>query len=284
MVTPAWRLIARHELADLIGRMGTKPLTRTLWVVTVFGLVVPWQFSGVANLPAFFALFMAFLPARLSAVDAYAGERERGTLETLLASPLPDRSLVVGKIAAATAYGTARGWLFIAVWLAGLGGLRSLGVMPPDVVPAPGVIIVALAGSLLVAYAAAVFGVWQSARAPSVRAVLESGGLLRLVIIVGVFFIGPWLLGLLSPTGAAPVVRVPGTGEPLSLALTGDGSHLMAAATLAAVSGGIVLWRLTVAALGRSDREGLLLVAPQPGGRGGFGMRRRRGTTAHADA
>ncbi len=127
---PAWRLVAGKELGDLLGRIGRRPVTRTLAVVGVFGLLIPLRFSGTANLPAFFAVFTAFLPARLVAIDAYAGERERGTLEALLASPLSDRAIAVGKVAAATAYGVARGWLFLAVWLASAALLRATGLAP----------------------------------------------------------------------------------------------------------------------------------------------------------
>jgi ABC-2 type transport system permease protein len=259
-----WRLVARNEIGDLLGRLGAKPLTRTLWVVTVFGLLVPWRFAGVANLPAFFALFMAFLPARLAAVDAFAGERERGTLEALLASPLPDRAIATGKIAAATAYGTARGWLFVAVWLPAAAVVELSG-LATGMVPAAGVVLGALGGAVVVAYAAAVFGVWQSARAPSVRAVLESGGLLRLVLLVLVFFVGPWALGLLDPAA-----------EGLAL---GQG-QLLAAAVVVSVLAAVVLWRLTVAALARCQRESLLLVQTAAQSPATFGRTRRRGRTS----
>ena len=213
-----WRLVAGKELADLFGRLGRKPLTRTLGVVVIFGLLLPLRFRGAANLPAFFAVFMAFVPARLVAIESFAGERERGTLESLLALPLTDRGLALGKIAAATAYGAARGWLFIAVWVPAALILRSAGVLPATAVPRPGTVALAIVASLGVALAAAVFGVWQSASAPSVRAISESGGILRLAVILTVFFVGPWLLGLLSPDGQAPTVALPGGGRTVSLA------------------------------------------------------------------
>ncbi len=189
-----WRLVAAKELADLIGRLGRKPLTRTLVVVVVFGLLIPLRFRGAANLPAFFAAFMAFLPARLVAIDSFAGERERGTLESLLALPLTDRGLAIGKTTAAAMYGAVRGWLFVAVWVPAALALHAFDVLPASAIPSPGIILATVIASLCVALAAAVFGVWQSAAAPSVRSIVESGGLLRLVIIVFVFFIGPWLL------------------------------------------------------------------------------------------
>lgn len=259
-----WRLVAGKELADLLGRLGRKPLTRTVGVVLLFGLLVPQSLPGVANLPAFFALFMSFLPTRLVAIESLAGERERGTLEPLLASPLSDADIAVGKIAAATVYGAARGWLFVAVWLPGALAARATGLSEAPI-PSMGVLLMALAGSAVVAYATAVFGVWQSARAPSVRAIGESGGLLRLVIIVSVFFVGPWLLGLLSPTGQAPELPVPGSGQVMSLEAVRDAAAASPAAfallgALVVVGAGAWLWWLTAAAMRRCRRESLIVV------------------------
>ncbi len=269
--TPDWRLVAGKELGDLLGRVGRKPLTRTLGVVVVFGLLVPLRFRGAANLPAFFAVFMAFLPARLVAIDALAGERERGTLESLLASPLSDRGIAVGKVAAATLYGAVRGWLFLAVWVLAAALLRATGVVADAPMPSLGVVAAVAAAAALVAYAAAVFGVWQSARAPSVRAIVESGGLLRLVVVVTVFFVGPWLLGLLSPDGAAPRFGLPGSGggvsaDVLRAAVAARPQAAAAVAALAVIAGVVALWRLNVATLRRCRREQLALVDVDAGG------------------
>lgn len=262
--TADWRLVLRKDIGDLLGRVGNKPLTRTLGVVAVFGLLIPLRFSGVGNLPAFFAVFMAFLPARLVAIDSLAGERERGTLESLLASPLSDSGIAVGKVAAATLYGAARGWLFIAVWIPGALAARAIGLSTAPLPSAAGVAL-ALGGAVFVAYAAAVFGVWQSARAPSVSAISESGGLLRLIVIVTVFFVAPWLLGLLSPTGEAPQFPIPGSGGSFSLAVLGDSVAVSPATsallvTAAVALAALVLWRLTMATVRRCRRESLTLV------------------------
>jgi ABC-type Na+ efflux pump permease subunit len=259
-----WTLVARKELADLLGRLGRKPLTRTLGVVAIFGILLPLRFSGAANLPAFFAAFMAFLPARLVAIESFAGERERGTLEALLALPLTDAGLAIGKIAAATAYGAIRGWLFLAVWAPAAVLLATAGVLPRASVPSAALLAATVVASLLVAMAAALFGVWQSAAAPSVRAIVESGGILRLLVIVSVFFVGPWLLGLLSPDGAAPTVALPGGGRTLSLSAVVDmvsarpGIAAAVGATMAvvAVGGAVALVRDT---LRRCRRERLAL-------------------------
>lgn len=278
---PDWLVVARKELGDLIGRLGRRPLTRTLGVVAVFGVLVPLRFDTAANLPMFFAVFMAFLPARLVAIDAYAGERERGTLESMLASPLSDRGIAVGKVVASTVYGSLRGWLFLAMWLLSAAVLRIANVAPGAPVPSAqataGVVLAAVA----VAYAAAVFGVWQSAFAPSVRAIVERNGLLRLILILIVFFVGPWLLGLLSRDGQAPALPVPGAGGVVSLdalreaASAGPTAALMGGALL--VSALVALLWLTMNTLQRCRRESLALVTAVGEQRVATGSRRGRG-------
>ncbi len=54
-------------------------------------------------------LFLPFLILESVIVDSFAGERERHTLETLLASRLSDRAILFGKFGAAVAYGWAVG-------------------------------------------------------------------------------------------------------------------------------------------------------------------------------
>jgi len=262
---PEWRLVTRKELGDLAGRVGRRAFVRTLAVVAIFGILVPLRFEGATNLPAFFAVFMAFLPARLVAIDAFAGERERGTLEGLLASPLSDTAIATGKIVASTVYGAGRGLLFLALWSASASLLRLTGLIADAPLPSPAVALGIAVAVVVVAYASAVFGIWQSAFAPSVRAIVESGGLLRLLIIVGVFFVGPWLLGLLSPDGRAPELPLPGSGQSVSLEAllaTGDVApgSLWTAATVLAVAGVLGLVLLTAATLRRCRREALALV------------------------
>lgn len=259
-----WRLVAAKELRDLIGRLGRKPLTRTIGVVGIFGILLPLRMQGAVNLPAFFAVFMAFLPARLVAIESFAGERERGTLESLLALPLTDSGIAWGKIAAATFYGAARGWLFILIWLPASILLRAVGLTAGDG-PSMSIVAGALVASVVVAAVAAVFGVWQSATAPSVRAIMESGGLLRLVLVVTVFFVLPWLLGLLSPGGAAPTIGLPGGGRTVSLGALRDLADVRP--DVALLLGGLVLLAVVLGLLflvrdllRRCRRESLALV------------------------
>jgi ABC-2 type transport system permease protein len=79
-----------------------------LIMLGVFGIFLPYQFGRAwVTSPLSLAIWLwvpSFLVLQVIA-DAFAGERERHTLETLLASRLSDRAILLGKIAAAMTYG-----------------------------------------------------------------------------------------------------------------------------------------------------------------------------------
>src|SRR5450631_4208481 len=80
---------------------------RPLILLALLGIFVPFRmgerFFSPAGLlgPKFFSAIVITTVI----ADSFAGERERHTLETLLASRLSDRAILFGKIAAAIAYG-----------------------------------------------------------------------------------------------------------------------------------------------------------------------------------
>src|SRR5207247_1194445 len=74
----------------------------------VLGIFVPLRMSPERYFNPFQLLIYAFFSAVVITTviaDSFAGERERHTLETLLASRLSDRAILFGKIAASIAYG-----------------------------------------------------------------------------------------------------------------------------------------------------------------------------------
>ncbi len=79
-----------------------------LILVGVFGVFLPFQAGADWVESPATVFYWGWVPLMLvgSAVaDSFAGERERHTLETLLASRLPDAAILLGKIAAAVSYG-----------------------------------------------------------------------------------------------------------------------------------------------------------------------------------
>jgi ABC-2 type transport system permease protein len=73
----------------------------TLLSPVLFAVVFPWQWGPdwVEEIPS--VILSAIIPLILSGItvpDSFAGERERHTLDTLLASRLPDRAILFGKL------------------------------------------------------------------------------------------------------------------------------------------------------------------------------------------
>jgi ABC-2 type transport system permease protein len=83
-------------------RGGKKQVVFTLLVpAAIFSILFPWQ-EGIgffeSPLPIFAAIFIPMLITGLTIPESFAGERERHTLETLLASRLSDSDILFGKL------------------------------------------------------------------------------------------------------------------------------------------------------------------------------------------
>ncbi|MGC8633131.1 MAG: ABC transporter permease [Candidatus Limnocylindrales bacterium] len=108
--------IARKDLREMLLQSGTlrRSLRGILFSLLVFGVFLPLQIGpDLVREPAAILPF-AWAPLLLASgmvADGIAGERERHTLETLLASRLSDRAILLGKVLAAVAYG----WGFMLV-------------------------------------------------------------------------------------------------------------------------------------------------------------------------
>ena len=109
MLTDIFTVIEK-EIKELLFQrgQGRTSLVRLLVFVGVFGILLPLQ-NGIEGLqsPASLA-FWAWIPYLLVSgvtADTFAGERERHTLETLLASRLSDRAILFGKLGATVLYG-----------------------------------------------------------------------------------------------------------------------------------------------------------------------------------
>ncbi|MDW8227527.1 MAG: ABC transporter permease subunit, partial [Anaerolineales bacterium] len=75
------------------------------------------------RLVPFILLVVGFFPVTVSlviALEAFVGEKERGTIEPLLVSPLADWKIYLGKLLAGTVAPLATSYLGIAVYLVGL--------------------------------------------------------------------------------------------------------------------------------------------------------------------
>jgi len=115
--------------------------------------------------------------------DAFAGERERQTLEPLLASHLSDTSILIGKIASAVSYGWGHALFMLLI------GLITANVMDVGggfLFYSPSILIAGILLSFLGSGAAACAGVIVSLRAPTVKyaqQVLSSASMLVFVLL-----------------------------------------------------------------------------------------------------
>ncbi len=160
-----------------------------LIVVAVFGILLPLQ-SGRAWVESPVGLAMwAWVPFILVSsviTDSFAGERERHTLETLLASRLSDRAILFGKVGAAVAYG----WGFcLANMVVGLitvnlvHGQGQLLLYPAPI--ALGIIVL----SFLVAALASEVGVLISLRSATVRQAQQTFSIVNLILFIPLFLL-----------------------------------------------------------------------------------------------
>ncbi len=104
MITMIWK-----EWREIFLRRGG---TRSGWlnvliILGLMGVFMPIQGGTEWLTNPVFPLLWSWLPIFMAinlVADAFAGERERHTLETLLASRLSDRAILLGKIGAAVFY------------------------------------------------------------------------------------------------------------------------------------------------------------------------------------
>lgn len=104
ILTVMWK-----ERKGLLKQRGSR--LRALWVLLVpaimLGILLPWQ-EGYGWIEGYWSLIgSVFIPLLLVSTvipESFAGERERHTLGTLLASRLPDRAILFGKILTAVIY------------------------------------------------------------------------------------------------------------------------------------------------------------------------------------
>ena len=102
-----WTMIWK-EWKDFLWSGGRSDLLRPLLYIAVLGVILPLSFSqGWINLdsaPVLIVLFTPFMFVILIISDAIAGERERHTLETLLASRVADRAILLSKVLVTVGY------------------------------------------------------------------------------------------------------------------------------------------------------------------------------------
>ncbi|MGL4649175.1 MAG: ABC transporter permease [Caldilineaceae bacterium] len=105
----AWTVLSK-ELQELLFVRSREPMRMAinLLVLLLLGVALPLVAGPYALDQTWLLTLWAWAPVFLVAsivADSIAGERENHTFETLLASRLPDRAILLGKVGAAVCYG-----------------------------------------------------------------------------------------------------------------------------------------------------------------------------------
>ena len=180
-----WTIIWK-ESKDVLFQGGWKSLIRPLLLVGIMGIYFPLQFGPewvkLSPIEMFLILWPPFFVIISFIGDAIAGERERHTLETLLASRMPDRAILLGKIVATVAYAWGIGVLSLLLGLVLVNLFRIQGrwmFYPADL------LLETLALSLLTSVLGASAGVLISQRAATVRQAQQILSVGTLVLFFG---------------------------------------------------------------------------------------------------
>jgi ABC-2 type transport system permease protein len=154
----------------------------------LLGIFIPWQEGPRWAESSTNSVVWIWLPVFLVATmicESFAGERERKTLETLLASRLDDRTILFGKLAAAVGYGWGLAMSSLVLGLITVNVVHGHG--PLILLPAATVLLVATF-SLLASTLAASAGVLISLRASTVRQAQQTLSLSLLGLMFGGLF------------------------------------------------------------------------------------------------
>jgi ABC-2 type transport system permease protein len=219
ILTVIWK-----ELRELFLQRGTRrgTLTSVGILLFLFGVVIPFQLGRAwVDTPAglIYWCWLPFMMVNNVIADSFAGERERHTLETLLASRLSDLSILLGKVSTAVLYGWGTSILGMLLALLTVNVFRGQGELllyPP--VFALGAPLV----SFLVAGLAAGIGVLVSLHASTVRQAQQTVGMAFFIVLLPLFFLPmlppEWKLVLANFLQTANFAAI-GTGALISVSV-----------------------------------------------------------------
>jgi len=192
--------VASKELREILtfgGDARGRGKYSLLILVGVFGVIFPLQ-SGREWVTSAMSImvwgWMPFLWVSGIVSDLFAGERERHTLEALLATRLSDQAILFGKLLAAVTYGVSLTWLVLLASIVTINivhGKDGLLFYPLAIT------VGALVFSILVSGLSASIGVLVSLRASSVRQAQQTMSIGMLVLFLPFMLIqfipGSWL-------------------------------------------------------------------------------------------
>jgi len=192
--TMIWK--EKREMFNVPGSRNKALLT--LMAPIIMAILLPWD-SGLRWVESYVSLLIACaIPVLLVAMlipNSFAGERERHTLETLLASRLPDWAILIGKVGTAVVFSWGVTLFVLLISLVTINILYGAGTL---ILFEPAVALADLTLSLLLAMFSAGAGVLISLKSNTTQEATQKLG--------AILLLPPMLLG--------PMVLVVGTLRP----------------------------------------------------------------------
>ncbi len=153
-------------------------------------------------------MMIGFILPIYVAADSFAGEKERRTLERLLAIPLTDQEILLGKMITCVLPTTILAWITITIssaitWVTGMEQLKGVDptILINSLFPSPVYFISELAIAFFGAVAATSIMVLVSTRVNNLREATQAGGVVMLPMI-GIIY--TQAAGFLIPENALP--------------------------------------------------------------------------------
>jgi ABC-2 type transport system permease protein len=185
ILTMVWK-----ESKDVFFQGGWRSLIRPLILVGVIGIYLPLQLGpqwvDLTPIAMILLLWLPFFVIISFIGDVIAGERERHTLETLLASRMPDRAILLGKVVAIVLYAWGMGVLSLLLGLVLVDLFRTQGnwMFYPLYLFVDAIVLILLASVL-----AASAGVLVSLRVATVRQAQQILSVGTIVFVFGIIFV-----------------------------------------------------------------------------------------------
>jgi ABC-2 type transport system permease protein len=173
------------EWREILRMSGNKrgAIARHIFSVGIIGVIWPWQF-GLAFVRDGLGVVLAAITAMIyvagSSPDSIAGERERHTLETLLASRLPDRAILLGKMITMIQFGCATALVMLIIGLMTVNVFHGEGEL---LFMTPTQLLTAATFTPLAAGLTAAIGVHVSLRAKTVKQAQQTLSTAMLVVL-----------------------------------------------------------------------------------------------------
>ena len=182
MITDIWTIL-RKEVLEIWSGGGQRGKWGFVMIIAVFGGYMPYMTGPTWVTSPLTLVYWAWLPLFFVSsyvADSFAGERERHTLETLLASRLPDQAILLGKVFSAVALSMIITWASVLVGALTITLVYGEGqILFYSLAVTLGIFAFSLLGALMTA----AVGVFVSLRAATVRQAQQTVSIGIMVII-----------------------------------------------------------------------------------------------------